>query len=162
MVSLNSKKIISEKKGFFEDEGLVNDSKKEDEKDEEIEDLANYNDAIEGRIIAINEGRLVEFLKTTSKHQQLHDSIDDYFYNEGQLELPEGMMIINLNLRSVAALSKNEPSLFRQQIKALTNKTLWRKCEDCAMANRCFINITSIHLMILHRVTKSLPEWSGC
>lgn len=104
-----------------------------------FEDLTNYNDANEGRIIAINEGRLVEFLKTTSKHQQLHDSIDDYFYNEGHLELPEGMMIINLNLRSVAAQSKNEPSLFRQQIKALTNKTLWRKCEDCATANRCFI-----------------------
>jgi hypothetical protein len=33
--------------------------------------LSNYNESKEGRIIAINEGRLVEFLKTTSKHKTL-------------------------------------------------------------------------------------------
>jgi serine/threonine protein kinase len=104
-----------------------------------FEELSNYNDAKEGRVIAINEGRLVEFLKTTSKHQQLHNSIDNYFYNEGHLELPEGMMIINLNLRSVAAQSESDASLFRQQIKALTNKDLWSKCKECPSASKCFI-----------------------
>lgn len=101
--------------------------------------LSNYNESKEGRIIAINEGRLVEFLKTTSKHKTLHDTIENYFYNEGHHELPSGLMIINLNLRSVAAQDNQEPSLFRSQVKALTQKDLWAKCETCPLANKCFI-----------------------
>ena len=42
-----------------------------------FEDISNYNQASEGRIIAINEGRLVEFLKTTEKHNALHDHIEN-------------------------------------------------------------------------------------
>lgn len=101
--------------------------------------LSNYNESKEGRIIAINEGRLVEFLKTTSKHKTLHDTLENYFYNEGHHELPSGLMIINLNLRSVAAQDNQEPSLFRSQVKALTQKDLWAKCETCPLANKCFI-----------------------
>lgn len=104
-----------------------------------FEDISNYNQAKEGRIIAINEGRLVEFLKTTEKHQTLHNHIENYFYNDGHHELPEGLMIINLNLRSVVAQTDSEPSLFRQQVKALTQKKLWSKCEGCSLANQCFI-----------------------
>lgn len=101
--------------------------------------LSNYNESQEGRIIAINEGRLVEFLKSTSKHKKLHDTIENYFYNEGHHELPSGLMIINLNLRSVATQDNIEPSLFRSQIKALTQKELWSKCETCPLAPKCFI-----------------------
>ena len=104
-----------------------------------FEGLTNYNEAKEGRIIAINEGRLVEFLKTTSTHKPLHDTIENYFYNEGHFNLPPGLMIINLNLRSVTARDNNESSLFRNQIKALTQKSLWSKCEGCSLANKCFI-----------------------
>lgn len=104
-----------------------------------FENLTNYNEAKEGRIIAINEGRLVEFLNSTSKHQKLHDTIENYFYNEGHHELPEGLMIINLNLRSVAAQNESKASLFRHQIKALTKKELWGKCDGCTLANKCFI-----------------------
>jgi len=104
-----------------------------------FEGLSNYNEANEGRIIAINEGRLVEFLKTSQKYKHLHDTIDQYFYNEGHFTLPNGLMIVNLNLRSVTAIDNNEPSLFRQQVKALTKKSLWSKCEGCAIANKCFI-----------------------
>lgn len=104
-----------------------------------FEGLSNYNNSKEGRIIAINEGRLVEFLKTSQKYKHLHDTIDQYFYNEGHFMLPNGLMIVNLNLRSVTAIDNIESSLFRQQVKALTNKSLWTKCEGCAIANKCFI-----------------------
>ncbi|AEA44937.1 methylation-associated defense system protein kinase MAD6 [Fluviicola taffensis] len=104
-----------------------------------FENLSRYSDASEGRIIAINEGRLVEFLKTSSKHKSLHDSIENYFYNEGHHPLPDGMMIINLNLRSVTSSNQEESSLFRQQIKALTNKSLWNKCDSCKLSSNCFI-----------------------
>jgi serine/threonine protein kinase len=104
-----------------------------------FENLKNYNHAQEGRIIAINEGRLVEFLKTSETHKLLHDNIENYFYNEGHHDLPEGLMIINLNLRSISALDEENPSLFRKQIQALTKKQLWSKCQTCPIANICFI-----------------------
>ncbi|WP_163380130.1 methylation-associated defense system protein kinase MAD6 [Cyclobacterium sp. SYSU L10401] len=128
---------------------------------EPFENTANYNDAKEGRIIAINEGRLVEFLKTSTKHKPLHDTIENYFYNEGHHNLPGGLMIINLNLRSVAALDDKEPSLFRKQIKALTKKELWTKCEGCDLANKCFIkyNVDSFNDPAMGEEVISRMEW---
>lgn len=35
---------------------------------------------------------------------------------------PDGVMVINLNLRSVTALDDNGDSLLRKQVKALTDK----------------------------------------
>ncbi|MDT0649898.1 methylation-associated defense system protein kinase MAD6 [Autumnicola edwardsiae] len=114
---------------------------------EPFEGVKNFNNVNEGRIIAINEGRLVEFLKTSEKYQSLHDIIDQYFYKEGHFILPQGLMIINLNLRSVTASDDKESSLFRQQVKALTKKSLWNKCEGCSLANKCFIkyNVDSLN-----------------
>jgi serine/threonine protein kinase len=126
-----------------------------------FEDLTNYNNSKEGRIIAINEGRLVEFLKTTAKHKELHDIIENYFYNEGHYELPEGIMIINLNLRSVVAKEEGKPSLFRSQIKALTQKKLWGKCDNCSLANNCFIkyNVDSFNDSATGEEVITRMEW---
>lgn len=106
---------------------------------EPFENIKDFSRAEQGRIIAINEGRLVDFLMTSSKHKDLYNLIDEFFYNEGHFKLPEGVMIINLNLRSVVASTESEGSLFRKQIKKLTNKNLWTKCEGCSLANKCFI-----------------------
>lgn len=100
----------------------------------------NFNEAQEGRIIAINEGRLMDFLDNSNCHNHLRDAIDEYFYKEGASQLPEGVMIINLNLRSVTAIDENKESLLRKQIKSLTAPKLWAKCESCPMASKCFIN----------------------
>lgn len=104
---------------------------------------------------------MVEFLKTTEKHNALHDHIENYFYNEGHHELPEGLMIINLNLRSVAAQTDSEPSLFRQQVKALTQKKLWSKCEGCSLANQCFIkyNVDSFNDTATGEEVITRMEW---
>lgn len=104
-----------------------------------FEKVKNYDQATEGRIIAINEGRLVEFLTTSKKHQKLAKLIEDYFNNEGHTELPKGIMIVNLNLRSVVADDLGTGSLFKNQVKALTQKSLWTKCEGCELAKDCFI-----------------------
>jgi serine/threonine protein kinase len=104
-----------------------------------FEDIKQYTQAAEGRVIAINEGRLVEFLKTSNKHHKLAKLIEDYFYEEGHSQLPEGVMIVNLNLRSVVADDSGEGSLFKNQVKALTQKSLWEKCEGCELAKNCFI-----------------------
>ncbi|SHI54554.1 methylation-associated defense system protein kinase MAD6 [Flavobacterium haoranii] len=105
-----------------------------------FENLTNYNRAEEGRIIAINEGRLVEFLTTSTKHKKLAKNIEDYFYEEGNVTLPDGILVINLNLRSVVANNEEGDSLFKKQMEQLTRKELWKNCEGCDLANSCFIN----------------------
>lgn len=104
-----------------------------------FESLTDYSTAKEGRVIAINEGRLVEFLKTSGKFHGLADTIEEYFYQEGKLQLPKGLLIVNLNLRSVVASDENSSSLFRRQLQQLTRKELWSKCESCPAASQCFI-----------------------
>lgn len=102
-------------------------------------ELTEFYRAEEGRIIAINEGRLVEFLETASKKDRfkgLYQIISDYFTNQGEQALPNGLSIINLNLRSVTA---GENSILRRQVRRLTDKALWTNCEGCAVKNRCFI-----------------------
>lgn len=101
--------------------------------------LEDYTQASEGRIIAINEGRLMDFLNTQRKLRTLNNNIEDFFYNEGHTELLPGLMVINLNLRSVTAGDKQNPSLLSQQMKKLTNKELWTKCQGCPIADKCFI-----------------------
>ena len=51
-------------------------------------------------------------------------------------------MIINLNLRSIVAQDEKEVSLYRKQVKALTKKELWSKCESCSLNDKCFIKYT--------------------
>lgn len=101
--------------------------------------LEDYTQAKEGRVIAINEGRLVDFLSTKPEFKRLQDNIEDYFYQEGHAELLPGLMVINLNLRSVTAREGGQPSLLAQQIKKLTRPELWSKCGGCPIADRCYI-----------------------
>lgn len=101
--------------------------------------MNDYRFAKEGRVIAINEGRLVDFLSTKEELRSLKENIEDYFYKEGHAELMPGLMIINLNLRSVTAKCGDTPSLLAQQVKKLTDPALWGKCSSCPIAERCYI-----------------------
>lgn len=101
--------------------------------------LDDYNKSRCGRIIAINEGRLVDFLSTQPDLKLLHDNIDNYFYKGGKVDLMPGLMVINLNLRSVTAKDENGESLLHSQIKKLTDPILWSKCDGCPIKEQCFI-----------------------
>ena len=126
-----------------------------------FENLTDYSKAREGRVIAINEGRLVEFLHTVAAYKQLADTIENYFYTEGKSPLPEGLLIINLNLRSVVATANNRESLFKQQVKSLTQKTLWAGCENCSAAENCFIkyNVSSLNDSAVGNEIIERMEW---
>ncbi len=101
--------------------------------------LSDYTQATEGRVIAINEGRLVDFLSTRKDLRPLQDNIEEYFYRGGHTDLLPGLMVINLNLRSVTARSEKNPSLLSQQVKLLTRPEIWTKCAGCPIADRCYI-----------------------
>lgn len=104
-----------------------------------FESCKDFSGSTAGRIIAINEGRLVEFLQTSEKHKNLADIIDKYFYQEGHFQLPQGLLIINLNLRSIVASDDYGQSIFRKQIQKLTESPLWQMCNSCKHASKCFI-----------------------
>lgn len=136
--SINNITYVSNYDGSQDEEERANDQVLA-EFFQPFEGLTHYNQATEGRIIAINEGRLVEFLKTSGKFSQLATIIEEYFYEEGKVELPSGLLIINLNLRSVVASDNGSLSLFRKQIQKLTDKKLWSKCQNCPVSEKCFI-----------------------
>lgn len=123
--------------------------------------LENYNKAAEGRLIAINEGRLIEFLSTSGHFAQMASEIEEYFYQEGHSPLPEGMLIVNLNLRSVVASEEGNTSLFKKQVKTLTDKSLWNKCDTCPMHKHCFIhyNVTSFNDAAAGDEVTARMEW---
>lgn len=123
--------------------------------------LTNYNKANEGRLIAINEGRLIEFLSTSAYFKNMANAIEEYFYQEGHSPLPEGLLIINLNLRSVVAGETDNPSLFRKQVKALTDKSLWQKCQKCPVKSHCFIryNVESFNDLASGDAVTARMEW---
>ena len=93
----------------------------------------------EGRVIAINEGVLADFLEKTAELKHLSNIIDEYFRNEGKSQLPPGLMIINLNLRSVTAVTEESESLFRKQLKNICQPKFWTGCATCPHKDFCFI-----------------------
>lgn len=139
--SIQGTKYLSNYDGSQDEDEKANDQVL-DEFFAPFENMENFGEASEGRIIAINEGRLADFLAHSQKHKKLERVIDQFFSAEGDTELPEGLIIINLNLRSVVASNteRGEKSILRQQIEKITAPNLWTKCKQCNLAKNCFIN----------------------
>lgn len=114
-----------------------------------FEEVTSFDLASEGRIIAINEGRLADFLIKSGKHKTLEKTIENFFHEDGNTDLPEGLLIINLNLRSVVASNSEngENSILRKQIAKIADPALWKKCETCELSNKCFMhfNVQSLN-----------------
>jgi serine/threonine protein kinase len=106
-----------------------------------FENTSDFKHARAGRVIAINEGRLVEYLQGKSEYKALYKIIDEYFYSEGTIGLPEGLLIVNLNLRSVVGEDKDNPeSIFRKQVNKIVAPSNWKDCERCPAKAHCFIH----------------------
>ncbi|MGG6295657.1 methylation-associated defense system protein kinase MAD6 [Leptolyngbya sp. AN02str] len=88
------------------------------------------------RIIAINEGRLRDFLDHSplrNKFEGLRRAVLGFFLN-GQ-NPPKGMLVVNLNLRAIAAGGSG--SLMEQQLQAMLKPEIWAPCEACSLKQRC-------------------------
>lgn len=85
------------------------------------------------RLIAINEGRLRDFLGRRKEwFPWLADAVEHYL--EDGRALPEGYVLVNLNERSVVA---GECSILDEQILALCDPVFWQPCAHCEYAGRC-------------------------
>ncbi len=96
-------------------------------------------------IIALNEGRLLDFL---------HHHSTDFTYLSGRLirmfeqaaREADGVLLVNLNMRSVVFDDETGVSIFDQMIDRFTSPELWEKCDACDLKDRCYakFNVDSI------------------
>jgi serine/threonine protein kinase len=89
------------------------------------------------RVIAINEGRLVDFfLEHEDEFPLLSRQIQEGLAGAA----PEGgVAVINLNLRAVVAVPDDEvPSIMERLIVRMTQKEYWEPCEKCDLKSKCY------------------------
>ena len=92
----------------------------------------------ETRLIAINEGRLVDFLTTYNKRFPRLKEIVRGGLNGSAPTL--GVAVINLNLRAVVADTETTNDfIFDRLIRRMTDQQFWSPCAACDLRDRCYI-----------------------
>jgi serine/threonine protein kinase len=94
-------------------------------------------DPAETRLIAINEGRLVDFL---AAHEGQFAALAR-LVRAGLTESPTpgDIAVVNLNQRSlVARKDKVNGPIFDRVLAQLTHERFWAACESCALATTCY------------------------
>ena len=89
------------------------------------------------RLIAINEGRLVDFFL---EHEENFTLLAKQIQKGLAGTAPEGgIAVINLNLRSVVAEAKgDQPSILENTIARMTQQEYWQACEKCDLKGKCY------------------------
>ena len=95
----------------------------------------------ETRIIAINEGRLVDFL---TEHQDRFTHLKCLVVaGLGGARPSDGVVTVNLNLRAVVAnppgAAADADSIFDRQLLRLTHDQFWEACASCDIRDRCYV-----------------------
>lgn len=89
------------------------------------------------RLIAINEGRLVDFFL---EHEEEFPLLAKQIQQGLAGAAPEGgIAVINLNLRSVVAEpEEGQPSILERLIARMTQQEYWQACEKCDLKGKCY------------------------
>lgn len=98
------------------------------------------------RLIAINEGRLYDFLTTQrERFPRLSALVRDGLAGRAT---GDGVVMINLNLRAVVADSAGEhSSIFDRLIRRMVEPHFWQACSGCDLRDRCYIHHNARTLM---------------
>lgn len=91
----------------------------------------------ETRLVAINEGRLVDFLQTErAAFPALLRIVEEGLLTGGDAH---GVAVVNLNLRSVVAYrDAADDSILERQTRLLTHPKFWDACQSCDLKDRCY------------------------
>jgi serine/threonine protein kinase len=95
----------------------------------------------ESRIIAINEGRLVDFL---TEHEKRFTHLKRIVVaGLGGARPVDGVVTVNLNLRAIVAAPDGavaeDDSIFDRQLRRLTHERFWEPCASCDIRDRCYV-----------------------
>lgn len=89
------------------------------------------------RLIAINEGRLVDFLASEGKHFAGLRTLVERGLRNGTAE--HGVAVVNLNLRSVVAEPAGlDGSIMERLIRRMTHEKFWKPCQGCDLQEKCY------------------------
>lgn len=92
----------------------------------------------ETRIIAINEGRLLDFLsKHRSEFPWFERTIAQVF-SGAVAGLPDWLALVNLNLRALTMPNESEPSIVSQTLSKFADARLWEPCGNCRVRDDCY------------------------
>jgi serine/threonine protein kinase len=98
----------------------------------------------EVRLIAINEGRLVDFC---TSHAGRFDALGRAVRSGLDGEPPsDGIAVVNLNRRSVVAADGLEVSIFERILDTLTDDQNWAACAGCELATSCYARHNALTL----------------
>jgi serine/threonine protein kinase len=91
----------------------------------------------ETRLIAINEGRLVDFLETEREQFPALLRLAEEGLHTGAAA--HGVAVVNLNLRSVVANGRElDDSILERQVRLLTHPKFWQACQGCGLRDKCY------------------------
>lgn len=94
--------------------------------------------ANETRLIAINAGRLVDFLTDASdRFARVRQVVEDTLSGTA---LQSQAIFINLNLRAVVADETESDSIFDRLLQAMKAERFWEPCQSCDLKERCYIH----------------------
>ena len=96
------------------------------------------------RLIAINEGRLVDFLSTEKARFPLLSKVISAGLVSG--EAADGVAVINLNLRSVVTdplgyeddPKGGDDSILARLVRRMTHEKFWEPCHRCDLRDKCY------------------------
>ncbi len=92
----------------------------------------------ETRLVAINEGRLVDFLATHRSDFPILEPLIEQGLLDGQVQ--SQVAVINLNLRDVLASTEEHPkSIFERLIARMVATKVWQGCDFCELKNKCYV-----------------------
>ena len=101
------------------------------------DDWTDWHTSKETRLIAINEGRLVDFLETNRADFAALATLAKEGLRTG--EPAEGVAVVNLNLRSVVTNSQDfDGSILERLVRRLTHEKFWEPCNGCDLKHRCY------------------------
>jgi hypothetical protein len=105
-------------------------------------DAAGWMEGGETRLIAVNEGRLVDFLSHRRERFPLLSKLVDIGLAGGQTG--DAVAVVNLNARDVTARPSDEAgnpideSILERMLDRMTHERFWEVCASCDIADACY------------------------
>lgn len=100
-------------------------------------DAAGWASSKETRLIAINEGRLVDFLEANRADFEALAALVKDGLRTG--EPIKGVAVVNLNLRSVVVGQQGfDNSILERLVHRMTQQKFWEPCQSCDLKDRCY------------------------
>ena len=91
----------------------------------------------ETRLLAINEGRLIDFLEGNRADFAALVTLVKEGLRTG--EPAEGVAVVNLNLRSVVTNPDGfDGSILERLVRRMTHEKFWEPCQGCDLKDRCY------------------------